>query len=80
MNAAGIRAIEIALGSARDNLARAQYQKKRLPDWKDGNDIKIDDVIRQYQKQVDDLFIALAEAKDAGKKPLLKDIQTCEQD
>lgn len=78
MNAAGIKAIETALGQARDNLYRAEHQKKNLPNWKDGNGVNIDVIIRGYQKQVRELSEALAEAD--RPKPLLKDIQTCERD
>lgn len=55
MNQAQRRAIETAIGNAADNLYRAKLQKKRDPNWVSGNDETIDEVITQYQKQINDL-------------------------
>lgn len=63
MNAAGIRAIETALSIARDNLARAKYQKARLPTyhWHAGDGMTIESLIERYQKEIDDLLEVLAD-------------------
>jgi hypothetical protein len=63
MNAAGIKAIEDALGIARDQLRRAEHQKKKMPEWTSGSGVNIDAVIKQFKKQEQELLEALAEAR-----------------
>lgn len=68
MNEVGIKAIKDALGQAQDALYRAKLQKQHCPDLVYGNGVKIDDIVREYEKQLDDLSEALLEAE--GKLPI----------
>lgn len=60
MNEIQERAIQNAIGSAEDNLARAKMQKRANPNWRGGNDESIDDVIADYKHE-------LAELKEGGR-------------
>ncbi len=57
---AAIRAVKDRLANARDDLARARLQQCARPDWKDGNDIPISEIVVAYRHQVNDLEDALA--------------------
>ena len=59
MNQAQRDALGSAIVNAKDDLYRAQRQKRLAPGWKSGNGETMDEVIAGYQRQVNELTEAL---------------------